>query len=168
MMRGQYDKPGEKVEPGVPAVFPPLTKADSRRRGPRGSIWPVGWCSPEHPLTAAWQVNRFWQQFFGTGLVKTSYDFGSQGEMPSHPELLDWLAVHFRDERLGREAARPADGHLGDVPATVASPAGAAPARSGESPLRPRAALPARRRADSRQRPVRQRPDQSRHGRATA
>jgi hypothetical protein len=93
LLRGEYDKKGEKVTAGVPASLSPLPKdAPPNRLGL--AKWVV---APDNPLTARVIVNRYWQMLFGTGLVKTSEDFGAQGEWPSHPELLDWLAVEFRD-----------------------------------------------------------------------
>ncbi len=91
LIRGQYDNPGEEVQPGVPAVFPPIPEdVPNNRLG--FAQWLV---NPQHPLTARVAVNRIWQKHFGQGLVRTTEDFGSQGDRPSHPELLDWLAVEF-------------------------------------------------------------------------
>ncbi|PHQ32580.1 PSD1 and planctomycete cytochrome C domain-containing protein [Rhodopirellula bahusiensis] len=90
--RGQYDSPTDRVTPTTPRVLPGL--ADENDKADRLDL--ARWLtSPDHPLTSRVAVNRLWSLFFGTGLVATSADFGSQGEYPSHPELLDYLATHF-------------------------------------------------------------------------
>ena len=89
--RGQYTLKRDKVSSAVPVwIAPPVPNAAGNRLGL--AQWLV---QPQHPLTSRVTVNRFWQHFFGTGLVRTSEDFGVQGEHPSHPELLDWLATDF-------------------------------------------------------------------------
>ncbi|MEO8050518.1 MAG: DUF1553 domain-containing protein [Acidobacteriota bacterium] len=91
LLRGAYDRPGEKVEPGVPGILPPLSKD-----APPNRLGLARWIAdPSNPLTARVAVNRFWQNAFGVGLVKTVEDFGSQGEWPENLELLDWLATEF-------------------------------------------------------------------------
>lgn len=99
LSRGEYLSPTEKVSFATPAFLPPLAKdAPANRLG--FAQWLV---SPEHPLTARVQVNRIWQHFFGAGIVKTAEDFGVQSEYPIHAELLDWLAVEFRERGWSRK-----------------------------------------------------------------
>ncbi|MBL9126901.1 MAG: DUF1553 domain-containing protein [Verrucomicrobiales bacterium] len=90
-MRGAYDQLGDKVTAGTPVALPPLPAGE-----PLNRLGLARWLvSDSQPLTSRVVVNRFWQMFFGTGLVKTAEDFGSQGDWPSHPELLDWLSREF-------------------------------------------------------------------------
>jgi hypothetical protein len=92
LARGDYRNKTDKVSPGVPAVLPPLPKGLISNNRLTLAKWLV---DANHPLTSRVAVNRYWQMYFGVGLVKTSEDFGVQGEMPSNPELLDWLATEF-------------------------------------------------------------------------
>ena len=109
LKRGQYDQPGDKVERGLPAALPPLP-ADV----PNDRLGLAKWLvSERNPLTARVWVNRGWERFFGNGLVKSSENFGSQADFPSHPELLDYLAAEFMQPTflpsVGGEAAKPWD-----------------------------------------------------------
>ncbi|CCH54286.1 protein of unknown function DUF1549 [Fibrisoma limi BUZ 3] len=94
LQRGQYDMPGPVVSPNTPGSILPFPA-----NLPKNRLGLAQWLTDErNPLTARVAVNRYWQTIFGTGLVKTAEDFGNQGEAPSHPELLDWLAVTFQQE----------------------------------------------------------------------
>lgn len=91
LIRGQYDKHGPKVTAGVPSFLPPMPKG-----APNNRLGLAKWIvDPSNPLTARVAVNRFWERFFGIGIVATSEDFGTRAEYPSNPELLDWLATEF-------------------------------------------------------------------------
>ena len=92
LLRGDYRRPGDPVVPAAPAVLPSIPAAVPDR------LMLANWLvSPQNPLTARVTVNRVWQQYFGTGLVSTPEDFGTRGDPPSHPDLLDWLAVEFME-----------------------------------------------------------------------
>ena len=93
LQRGNYNMPADEVFPNTPATIFPFPK-----NLPKNRYGLAQWLTDDnHPLTARVEVNRLWQNFFGIGLVKTAEDFGNQGEMPSHPQLLDWLAVTFKE-----------------------------------------------------------------------
>jgi hypothetical protein len=93
LYRGEYDKRRDPVQPDTPKSLPPMPA-----ELPKNRISLAHWLlRPDHPLTARVTVNRFWQELFGTGIVRTTGDFGVSGELPSHPELLDWMAVEFRE-----------------------------------------------------------------------
>ncbi|MBS0261085.1 MAG: DUF1553 domain-containing protein [Planctomycetes bacterium] len=110
LIRGQYDKPGEPVEAAVPTVL-----SEFPAGAPRNRLGLALWLTqPAHPLTSRVAVNRFWSTLFGAGLVETVEDFGIQGELPSHPELLNWLAAEFMSGGHG-----PGDKMAWDVKALV-------------------------------------------------
>ena len=92
LIRGAYDNPGAEVARNTPAFLPPMKGAKEKKTRMDLANWFV---DRDHPLTARVTVNRFWQQLFGVGIVRTSEDFGAQGEWPTHPDLLDYLAVRF-------------------------------------------------------------------------
>ncbi len=93
LFRGEYDKRRDPVKPATPAFLPVMAS-----ELPKNRLGLAHWLlRPDHPLTARVTVNRFWQEVFGTGVVRTSHDFGVAGELPSHPDLLDWLAIEFRE-----------------------------------------------------------------------
>lgn len=97
LYRGEYDQRRDPVKAATPGAFPPMSG-----ELPKNRLGLAQWLvSPEHPMTSRVTVNRFWQELFGTGLVRTAGDFGVAGELPSHPELLDWLAVEFRSPQDG-------------------------------------------------------------------
>jgi hypothetical protein len=100
LMRGDYDKPGEKVEAATPAAFGVFPAG-----APRNRLGLARWLTDaRHPLTARVAVNRLWYQMFGSGIIETQEDFGSQGSWPSHPQLLDWLAVQYIESGWDRKA----------------------------------------------------------------
>jgi hypothetical protein len=91
LVRGDFQQPEGKVEPGVPSIFPPLL-ADKPNNRLGLAHWLV---RKDHPLVGRVRVNHLWKLIFGSGLVRTAGDLGVQGELPSHPQLLDWLAVEY-------------------------------------------------------------------------
>ena len=98
---GDFTRHGAKVEPGVPSILPPLPKTDHPPNRLDLAQWLV---AKNHPLTARVTVNRVWQKFFGKGFVETENDFGTMGDRPTHPELLDWLALEFMDRGWSQKA----------------------------------------------------------------
>lgn len=97
-IQGDFTRPGDAVQPGVPSVLNPLPDSPRVRAGKPNRLDFAAWLTAaDNPLTARVMVNRLWQHYFGKGLVETENDFGLQGTPPTHPELLDWLAVEFRE-----------------------------------------------------------------------
>ena len=137
LKRGAYDNHGEKVTPGVPAVLPPL-----QPEWPNNRLGLARWLVDRgNPLTARVTVNRFWQMYFGTGIVKTVEDFGSQGEWPVHPELLDWLAAEFMDSGWNVKAMQKTIVMSATYRQSSQGHAGTAAERSGKPAAGARSAL---------------------------
>ena len=117
MLRRKKCSPGSSsiVDPNPPKIVPP---AGLNSTGRRTAL--ANWiASPENPLTARVMVNRIWNYHFGQGIAPAPSDFGLMGGRPSHPELLDWLASEFVQQRLGHQADAQADGHVEHLPAIL-------------------------------------------------
>ena len=124
-LRGDYLALGSEVGPGVPGVLPPLPVAAKP-----GRLLLAEWiASEDNPLAARVEVNRIWQELFGTGLVETADNFGTQGKPPSHPHLLDWLASEFAPQRLEPQGDRAPNRHVRNLPAGLRRAAGRRPPR---------------------------------------
>ncbi len=135
LIRGMYDRPGEVVTPMLPAALvPPPAAYPPNRLGL--ARWLV---DPSNPLMARVTVNRFWQMYFNVGIVKTTEDFGSQGEAPSHPELLDWLATEFVRTGWDVKALQKTMVMSATYRQASRASAGAAGERSRQPPARARA-----------------------------
>ncbi len=129
LVRGAYNKHGAQVTAGTPATLPPLASGL-----PRNRLGLARWLvDPANPLPARVTVNRLWQSLFGVGLVRTTEDFGTQGELPSHPELLDWLATEFHRRDWNVKADAAAFGHELDISPKLADHSRAPGPRSGKS-----------------------------------
>ena len=154
---------GPDLAPDTPALFPKLPA-----NAPRNRLTLARWFfQPGQPLTARVAVNRYWEQLFGTGIVETLEDFGSAGELPSHPELLDWLALHFQNDlhwnmkALVREMVTSATYRQ-----SASTTRGAARERPAQPPAGPWPAAAPHRRDGARPGAAGQRPAQSPDGRA--
>ena len=146
LARGDYRNQTEKVQPGVPAMLPPLP-----RDAPPNRLTLARWLvDPGHPLTSRVAVNRFWQMYFGYGIVKTQEDFGVQGESAGPSRAARLARDGVRADEVGHPRDAAADRDVGDVSTGVGRRPGAAREGSGESPACARAALPAARRDDPR------------------
>ena len=164
LIRGDYRQPGEAVEPGFPSAItgnsePAVIETDRYRQFPtRGRRMTLArWiASPENPLTARVMVNRIWQHHFGQGIVATPSDFGVNGERPTHPELLDWLAVTLHRARWSIKAMHRLMLTSSSIPAGGGESGGdRTRRRSGESSALAIQPAAAGSRSDPRQHPVR-------------
>ena len=118
LIRGSFLSHGEKVSPGTPASLHRLNASEKQDRLDLAR-WLV---SPDNPLTARVIVNRIWMHYFGRGLVETENDFGVQGTLPTHPELLDWLSSEFHEQRMFDETYPSAHRHFLDIQAVITCP----------------------------------------------
>ena len=136
--------------------------------GRLASTWPAGWSIGRNPLTARVTVNRFWQQYFGLGLVETENDFGTQGTPPTHPELLDWLASEFMDRGWSLKAMHRLIVTSATYRQSSQAPAGTGDDRPAQSPAGPAEPPAARRRGGARRGPGGERPADAQRSAARA